>query len=319
MYSKQEYVADYRILNTKPGISWQALRKAYQRQAQLWHPDRHLQDPHKHQLAEERIKKINNAFQRLSTYKLKFGHLPQEIQDDAFSRSSTSKRRRKKSPPRPPFSSSVKPEAPTQPIKTVRPQRHRVRFAAAAILIIVSALLVDRILLESDLSNPTEDYTDQLQYHYSPPIPDNIYSKSKANVDLQPTPNPVKKYFTYGSTMGEVHEFQGTPSYTVGNTWFYGRSKIEFEYGIVKDWHTDPANPLNTELTPYVKNSRTLHSRKTSRFTLGSTMEDVRTVQGKPFRETDEVWTYGVSKVYFRDGKVVDWYNSSLDPLKADN
>ena len=51
--------------------------------------------------------------------------------------------------------------------------------------------------------------------------------------------------FSIGSSLGEVILIQGEPSKVEGDTWFYGKSKVEFSNGVVSNWYRDPANPLN--------------------------------------------------------------------------
>jgi hypothetical protein len=52
-------------------------------------------------------------------------------------------------------------------------------------------------------------------------------------------------------------------------------------------------------------------------FTVGSTKDDVIRVQGTPKKMTDRVFTYGLSEVYFRNGRVEAWRIDPGSPLKA--
>jgi hypothetical protein len=52
-------------------------------------------------------------------------------------------------------------------------------------------------------------------------------------------------------------------------------------------------------------------------FTVGSSKADVLRAHGTPTSFTDREWSYGYSNVYFNDGRVVSWYNSVVNPLKA--
>lgn len=52
-------------------------------------------------------------------------------------------------------------------------------------------------------------------------------------------------------------------------------------------------------------------------FTYGSTIGDVYAVQGIPTKNTDSLWYYGKSKVYFSNGKVTQWDEDPTSPLKA--
>jgi hypothetical protein len=52
-------------------------------------------------------------------------------------------------------------------------------------------------------------------------------------------------------------------------------------------------------------------------FTVGSTKDEVLTLQGTPTRFSERVWEYGLSRVYFDNGRVTRWDEWPRDPLKA--
>lgn len=54
-------------------------------------------------------------------------------------------------------------------------------------------------------------------------------------------------------------------------------------------------------------------------FSMGSSKEEVRAIQGIPTRatDTDTVWTYGRSEVYFAGDRVVGWRIAPGYPLKV--
>ncbi len=52
-------------------------------------------------------------------------------------------------------------------------------------------------------------------------------------------------------------------------------------------------------------------------FTVGSSKNEVLSVQGTPTKFTDTTFSYGSSDVIFIDGRVVSWTQYSMDPLKA--
>jgi DnaJ domain len=55
----------YRILDVEPGASPEELKHAYRLQAKVWHPDNFIRDPKLQNKAQERMKKINLAYERL--------------------------------------------------------------------------------------------------------------------------------------------------------------------------------------------------------------------------------------------------------------
>jgi len=106
-----------------------------------------------------------------------------------------------------------------------------------------------------------------------------------------------------------VHTAQGTPTKTEEGVWHYGKSKVFFFNGVVSGWEHDSDNPLNLEINPdAIRTGAKL-------FMLGSSKADVRSAQGSPMLETDNMWDYGLSQVFFENGKVTGWNESPLKPL----
>lgn len=126
----------------------------------------------------------------------------------------------------------------------------------------------------------------------------------------QPRATGASHHFTIGSTLGEVFAIHGPPSHVEGDIWHYGNSRIQFANGVVVGWSSDPASPLRAQGDP-VKNETA------ERFTVGSTKAEVRVIEGAPLFESERVWDYGVSKVYFEGGRVTHWQSSPLRPLRA--
>jgi hypothetical protein len=63
-----------------------------------------------------------------------------------------------------------------------------------------------------------------------------------------------------------------------------------------------------------------VHARQASAPALirvGSSMDDVLTIQGAPTLQEDDVWQYGPSFVRFQNGRVRDWHSSPLQPLRV--
>lgn len=59
----------YRVIGVQPGISPKALKKAYRDLVKRWHPDRFPNDSEKRKEAEEKIKAINLAFERIQDHR----------------------------------------------------------------------------------------------------------------------------------------------------------------------------------------------------------------------------------------------------------
>lgn len=59
----------YELLGAAPGASAQELKEAYRDLAKVWHPDRFAHDPRLQQKAQEKLKEINEAYERLTARK----------------------------------------------------------------------------------------------------------------------------------------------------------------------------------------------------------------------------------------------------------
>lgn len=289
---------DYRALGVQPGCSMQALKAARRRLVKSWHPDHFPSGSDKKRQAEERIKTINTAFDRLVDYHRNFGVLPSPAVA-AVSESSTGAAEPARSESTDP-GRAPRPETETHPSRPDRRLRAFIRWALvlAAIVLIAEAMRATW-QLDSDAPSVTEPppvTSEPLKVlHPQPPAP-------------QSAPD---EYFTVGSSLGEVYAVQGVPTATENGVWHYGKSKVHFANGAVTSWDHDSADPLKATLLPQVAK----HDPHT--FTIGSTKAEVRTAQGSPLIETDNLWDYGLSKVHFRDDRVVSWESSPMRPLKA--
>lgn len=57
----------YELLGVAPGTSGRELKDAYRDLAKVWHPDRFAHDPRLQRKAQEKLKEINEAYERLSS------------------------------------------------------------------------------------------------------------------------------------------------------------------------------------------------------------------------------------------------------------
>lgn len=289
-----DYAHCYAVLGVDPHCDWPRLREHYRLLAKQWHPDHFRADASGVQQAEEKIKEINQAFYTLSQYYRRHGELPAATAHQWFEHTADST----------PNTSSTP--------DTVLPQRHRSadasgtqqeirarkwRYAAVG----VAALVISGLAM---IFKPTPPA--QALIASSP-----MRTPSPA-VAIAVLPDAVlgDGYFTVGSTLGEVHAIQGTPTRVERDTWYYGNAKVWFRQGVVHRWEDDPLAPLKarTDAGPLVR---------ATRFRVGSTMHEVRSIQGKPTHEGENVWDYGVSRVYFKGDRVAGWDNSPLNPLKV--
>ena len=138
------------------------------------------------------------------------------------------------------------------------------------------------------------------------------YSMSPLKAQLLPK-NPVeaKAFFTVGSTKDEVLAVQGTPDKFTDTSFSYGSSDIHFSNGRVLSWTQYSMSPLKVRLLPLTP------AAEKAFFTVGSTKDEVLSVQGTPDKFTDTSFSYGSSDIHFSNGRVLSWTQYSMSPLKA--
>lgn len=295
----------YQALDVGIESEWKQVQAAYRRQAQSSHPDRFPIDSEEQRVAELRIVEINQAYHALSVFYNDHGYLPGQRVSSRGTGTSKSKGEDGQN-------SGYKWQTESHASKK-RDFKFGIRFPSLKTLLLVSGFILIYYFGFVDGPDKLSVSGKIIQQPVEIPAgtPDDKFS-SYLGVDDK------KDYFVPGSTMGEVHAIQGTPTRTEGTTWYYGKSFVTFTDGVVTDWKNEADNPLKIKLNEPGTPHRTAHSRLTSRFTIGSTKADVAAVQGHPISETEDVWDYGLSKVYFKNGIVVRWTSSPMQPLKVD-
>jgi len=114
-------------------------------------------------------------------------------------------------------------------------------------------------------------------------------------------------YFTRGSTVDEVLALQGTPSSTIGNTFYWGYSTVDFNNGRVISWDN---STLGSHLKVKLLSNGVAPS--SGYFTRGSTVDEVLALQGTPSSIIGNTFYWGFSTVDFSNGRVISWDNSTL-------
>jgi hypothetical protein len=117
--------------------------------------------------------------------------------------------------------------------------------------------------------------------------------------------------FTVGSSRDDVLRVQGTPDEIGESMWRYGASTVYFEKDRVARWNVWPFSPLKVKFLP------SNISQTGARFSLGSTKDEVLFAQGPPNSYGEYRWKYGESTVFFANGRVVRWAESSSNLLHA--
>lgn len=311
-----DYFIHYDSLEISEGCSWPQLRKAYRLAVKKWHPDHFHQDQEKKAIAEKKIKEINKAFEVLSAYYKKHGKLPSSAKKDYEARREPPRRPAPSSssaPAKEPFSEASGAASPRRDSKQSRPRRFSKRRWTVTAIVLIGLIYIMKWLFEDPEQELEQTYEtayvskpSALYQHFQEPA-----TKPGADKD-QKEKEKTDQYFSYGSSLGEVYDVQGVPTKIENeNIWYYGKSKVFFKQGVVVKWEEDISNPLKASLN---RRSKKPASRY---FTIGSTKDDVRAIQGTPSKEMENSWVYGFSKVHFKAGLVSGWYESPMDPLKA--
>jgi len=286
-----DYSRHYAILRITHNTDWKALRARYKRLIGQWHPDRFQSDAPERELAEEHSKQITLAYKALERYYRDHGALPniepQRSRDDAVAtaRPGAAPEERARATPGP--STRASQDTPAPPGR-----RHLALIVLSSIL--MAGYAAYRYSDEEARPHAAGDSDSHVEEAPEP----------AAAASDQAPPGGISA----GSTLGEVYAIQGIPTRTEGDLWRYGKSSIRFAQGKVISWSQHPDNPLR------IARDQPVQLRE-GQFDVGSSKDDVRSIQGTPVTETETVWDYGPSRVYFESNRVVRWENSPLHPL----
>ncbi len=283
------YEACYAVLDVPQDVTWGDLRRAYRRQIQKWHPDKIKYTKIDLKSAEQHFMAVQAAYSKLEQYYLINNTLPKiYLEDDKI-------------------------ELPNVKKTSTTYKKNNTHIAPILIFLIIPLIAIVYFSIYTDSGNNTYRINNDLTY------PATSSAEHNTRPDNNPATNNVVtshvNTINYGSTMRQVKNIQGLPSRIEDNIWYYGKSYIIFNNGLVADWHQDELNPLNTGLT---SESGPAIANTPKNITLGLSKSEVRAIQGEPMQDLVDVWVYGASKIYFKNDHVVSWINSTLDPLKIE-
>lgn len=277
----KNYTKCYAILGVFPDDDWTTVRNAYQRQIRRWHPDRFQNRSHQ-ELAEEKTKALNYAYHELSDYHRRFGALPADGSSSATTHSShpapASSEENFNDQAR--FQASKSGADPFwSDTESEAPRRRRFGGPAAAVTILALAYLVWGG--EWFTSPEQEDLWYAMEIDSTKPGKD-------LPVELFGRPSGTDKTTIRAGNM----ERSSQPGKSLRQTDAFSSSQSSY------------ARPLPD-------------SNLTGLFGRDSSKTEVLTAQGPPLRQTEHVWYYGTSRVFFRYDKVSGWYESPTNPLNA--
>jgi DnaJ domain len=307
----------YRTLGLRPGASPAAIKAAYRKLAKAWHPDRFADNTEQQYKAMERFKEINHAYEKLRSSQPIWQANTTRVRPRSGMWMQTALW-----PVKAAITRYLNLHFCSFPLGRRRPgwdkllqfMGRRVRACVPVWSIVLVAFAVLPLLLawhvlaprrmEPVAAKPRQVVSLTTQKQEPPSI---------AAKGMRPAVSVSKPAtFTVGSSKSEVLAVQGMPTSASAHLWEYRGSRVYFRNDRVTHWETWPRSPLKVELRPSVPVD-------TSRnyFTVGSTKDEVLAIQGTPTAFTDRVWEYGLSRVYFRNGRVTRWEMWPRSPLKA--
>ncbi len=217
---------------------------------------------------------------------------------------------------------------PMVPISEKRSQRSGLLWWVLSLAVLMLILVFHRTPPPSSQSTSSSPPTAEISQSPGAPSPSSAGSSPEPSTTAIPAPllvtpvpggqidNPVAPpqrapvettemaTFTIGSTEEDVRTVQGVPSRIddlVRHTWWYGSSYVRFDSGGKVTAYDNLGGNLHVRVLPRVHSTATY-------ITLGSTQDDVLSVQGTPSRLDDLVrhtWWFGSSFVRFdSEGRV---------------
>jgi len=329
---------DFRLLGLKPGASPAEVKQAYRELAKKWHPDFFQQErPGDRRTAEERFKDITAAYRRLSRQ----WKVPTEtaVQDDPGR--AGAKRRGQTTPRGSAARSRIRGGWLAGLFRSARPSGEKptafktsraIRIGLGCVLLTASAAwmisrwwpMETRVLrLTGTGSPPVETPSAPIRHPtphrgdgpesapVSPSVPEAVPGATAPTTEpgsLSPaSPSPREEappFFTLGSSREEVLRVQGPPGRIHGQTWVYSLSEVHFKEG-----HVSRYDNFDGSLKVHLPPSAPPPGQPPRFFSLGSSRNEVLTVQGTPTRVHGNRWYYGFSEIRFKNDHVEGYDN----------
>lgn len=311
----------YQTLELTPGASLEEVRQAYRILVKIWHPDRFPVGSPVHHKAQEKLKEINLAYEKLLSRKLADEFEP-DISAPQRERpvASAPPRARANGQDSRETSRGATKSAETRISPSDASRGKPARWTSPGIWIaFVVLILVLRFVFTSFDSGPKG-------------MPAGAGEKAAAPSGMQPSLTPSPPPVTPGTIEPEktvVPSRQLSPDSSSGSA--TKRPPSVTPVPVVKSGEPT-VQPSGTSAPPVDRKTGASMARLPSAsqegipqfqkpgkdfFTRGSTKQEVRDIQGTPESSTDSEFIYAYSTVHFKNGKVDMWKSEPPVRLKA--
>ena len=311
----------YEVLGLKPSASIEEVKQAKRDLVKVWHPDRFPHDPRLQQMAQEKLKEINEAYEQLQSFYRSHRRRASGSKADqslALRRGRYGDGSESLSPVDKPPETDVSPDT---------------RWVAVIMVLLLARVLSSQIMAPAKDTAASLEETPPVAASQSPAVSslgEYVPSQTEGKVQIQELPASFEEsrnrhqdlreqsrtswkpvvpsgYFGIGSTQDDVLAIQGEPPIRIGNTWHYKDFSIEFSGGRVSGYSNISKN-LKVRILP---RSDTSEAKSRGYFTIGSTKDEVLEIQGTPSSVTGNTWHYKDSSVDFYGDQVSGYSNIS--------
>lgn len=306
----------YEILGLKPGATEVQIKQAYRKLAKVWHPDRFPNDPSLQEMAQEKLKEINLAYDYLKSHQYTPPPEDEEYQ--------------KEEEPAP--EEKPKPQERQATYTTTYKQPSFFSKIPKWFMIVIAIALIRA--LSGYFNAPSKpqktEYTPPLYYPVpSRPVPPAIeppYATEKPKVQkpiikpLTKSPQQTAKVSPKPLQDEILKETQDTPQAPEEDSKY--APLLEQIQEIRNLEEQKKALPQSHDKVATLPSPQRSVSR--NYFTIGSSKNEVLAVQGTPSSIIGDTWHYDYSSIRFLDGKVKGYSNISENlhvklPPKADS
>ena len=313
-------------LGLGPEATQSDIKQAYRDLAKVWHPDRFPNDPRVQARAQEKLKEINAAYRRLRAYsgRPNVGHRQTNGSRPEGSQPHNRRPRPEGSPPPqsppPPYGPSPSTTRSTSPV----PMWTIILGGAAVFLWIVYFAIENPQHPHSLPSSSGSATKSPIPGEASEESPERVLKRRFEELARRIAAAPLETRYVTASRLS-LRRLPTEESETVGSL---GRGQEITTQGEFNNWKrvVDPrthailgwvsASFLSSEKPAGTTSalggsplSPATPTRSETHFTVGSTWDDVLRIQGTPDRFTQDSFHYGASDVFFRNKRVVGWYN----------